>query len=877
MKFLLRSCIILLFIFLSIPDIYADGCFVWKRGVDLEEPSQKAVIYHHDGVETLILQVKYAGAAEDFAWIVPLPNQPEVTVLEPEKSPFEELSKYTQHRDRKATLALSLSEGRTKEVEVLDRKVVGVYDIAVIRSDDSGAITDWLIKNGYMLPEKARSIFNQYVKKNWVFAAMRIDAKSLSADTSEKLITGSLQPILFKLQTKEAVYPLKISSMNAGETDLLLYIIADVPLRVRDNLGKPGLGMANNIRDPRFHNIDYDQTGRCSPDHDHTVYYGTKTKTSCFTIPLTCEAIGIDKKKTFLHLCKFRAMFSSSEMTDDLTFIPFDPVDYFARKYERTSSLLEKMEIATYLMKCHEIDYSEPLGKILAEMSKSEDPILRRKAANHSSTSAECLKLIAENCKKNETRRYSSDDKNMLRNLAEHPNASAEVLRLVFQKIKPTNSMVRHPETPPDVLVEIAKLSSGYNAKELIEHPNLTNDYFLLLVIDGVENIRRLVAEDDRCPPETRLELLENPRGSRQNRKLELPMETIIKLSGHPDSYVRTQIAGIRKLPVNLLVKMAKDQEPKVRRKVIWNINITEEILEDMAGDEDALVKADVAGRYMGSGSVFKKLARDVEVGVRRAVASNPNTSKEILERLAKDDSFHVRNGVAYNENAPPEALRLLAEEEDSRILYGVAHNANTPISILERLANLRNKKSKINECIIKGKDPSSSVRAEVAGDSHLPKELIVMLAQDNSIIVRVKVAGNSSTPSDILSLLAEDKNIDVRRRVAHNKNAPLKVLKLLADDESQEIRRNVACNAGASEQILKRLAEDESVKVRRMVAQNKKTPAEALKLLAGDEDYNVRYSVARHKNTPLAVLEKLTEDQHPKVKKTALLHIERR
>ena len=47
--------------------VLADGCFVWNKGVDLYEPSQKAVILHHDGIEDLILQVKYEGTATDFA------------------------------------------------------------------------------------------------------------------------------------------------------------------------------------------------------------------------------------------------------------------------------------------------------------------------------------------------------------------------------------------------------------------------------------------------------------------------------------------------------------------------------------------------------------------------------------------------------------------------------------------------------------------------------------------------------------------------------------------------------------------------------------------------------------------------------------------
>lgn len=42
-------------------DVRADGCFVWRKGADLNEPSQKAIIYWNDDREVLVLQVKYEG------------------------------------------------------------------------------------------------------------------------------------------------------------------------------------------------------------------------------------------------------------------------------------------------------------------------------------------------------------------------------------------------------------------------------------------------------------------------------------------------------------------------------------------------------------------------------------------------------------------------------------------------------------------------------------------------------------------------------------------------------------------------------------------------------------------------------------------------
>ena len=64
-KYLLFS-----FVLLLPGDLFADGFFVWNKGVDLYEPSQKAVILHAGDTEDLILQVKYEGEATDFAWLM---------------------------------------------------------------------------------------------------------------------------------------------------------------------------------------------------------------------------------------------------------------------------------------------------------------------------------------------------------------------------------------------------------------------------------------------------------------------------------------------------------------------------------------------------------------------------------------------------------------------------------------------------------------------------------------------------------------------------------------------------------------------------------------------------------------------------------------
>src|SRR6266571_2354267 len=85
----------------------ADGCFVfrWNKAVDINEPTQKAIIVFDQGREDILLQVKYEGPLEDFGWLVPVPSLP--TVEKGSMEPFYELSELTQRQFGVLTKSLS--------------------------------------------------------------------------------------------------------------------------------------------------------------------------------------------------------------------------------------------------------------------------------------------------------------------------------------------------------------------------------------------------------------------------------------------------------------------------------------------------------------------------------------------------------------------------------------------------------------------------------------------------------------------------------------------------------------------------------------------------------------------------------------------------
>ncbi|MGQ9546102.1 MAG: DUF2330 domain-containing protein [Dehalococcoidia bacterium] len=88
----------ILLLLVTAAPVLADGVFfpdsVYR---DLYESAQKAVILYGNSTgnctEYLILSVSFEGDAEDFAWVIPVPNKPEIAVTDAKL--FRELSDFT--------------------------------------------------------------------------------------------------------------------------------------------------------------------------------------------------------------------------------------------------------------------------------------------------------------------------------------------------------------------------------------------------------------------------------------------------------------------------------------------------------------------------------------------------------------------------------------------------------------------------------------------------------------------------------------------------------------------------------------------------------------------------------------------------------------
>lgn len=188
---------------------------------DIYEPTQKGMIIFDGKTEQLIIEATYEGEMNDFAWIIPVPSYPDInkssTYL------FEELHFLTEPKYKKAPGFSFLGRrtfakvSETVGVTVHEQKQVGIYEVSVLSSEDSGALLKWLNDNNYRVSSEAESILDFYIQKKWYFMAMRINL----VPHDEKLIS-SLQNINPSISsTEDAISILTDDIVNYIESETI--------------------------------------------------------------------------------------------------------------------------------------------------------------------------------------------------------------------------------------------------------------------------------------------------------------------------------------------------------------------------------------------------------------------------------------------------------------------------------------------------------------------------------------------------------------------------------------------------------------------------------------------------------------------------------
>ena len=176
------------------------------------------------------VQISYEGTADDFAWILPVPAEP--NIFPTTDDVFETLRSATAPNwivDREVEgeckirrgislgrneLSIATSDSAAEEpngfgddgVRVVDSGQVGPYQTVTLQAQSADELLDWLETRAYYLPEKIGDKLAPYIAEESYFVALRLE--------KDKDV-GDMTPLAFRYAGDDAQIPLQLTAIAA--------------------------------------------------------------------------------------------------------------------------------------------------------------------------------------------------------------------------------------------------------------------------------------------------------------------------------------------------------------------------------------------------------------------------------------------------------------------------------------------------------------------------------------------------------------------------------------------------------------------------------------------------------------------------------------
>jgi hypothetical protein len=216
-------------------------CGVPPSGKAVLNADQTVIIIWDAATKTehFIRQASFKSDADDFGFLVPTPNQPELD--ESSNDAFALLAKLTEPERQKVqrptegmgcscskTASFAPKSAAPPPVRVLQQKLVAGFDAVVLEADSANALVNWLIDHGYAFSPEVEAWAKPYVGSGWKITALKV----AKANKEEKTVAASALRMSFK--TDQPVFPYRepdpksyAQALDAKRRLLRIYFLAE--------------------------------------------------------------------------------------------------------------------------------------------------------------------------------------------------------------------------------------------------------------------------------------------------------------------------------------------------------------------------------------------------------------------------------------------------------------------------------------------------------------------------------------------------------------------------------------------------------------------------------------------------------------------------
>ncbi|UKN02349.1 DUF2330 domain-containing protein [Paracrocinitomix mangrovi] len=239
------------------------GFYVAKADAKLFNKTSQVILVRDGNKTTVTMSNDFQGDVKDFAMVVPVPSvlkREDIRVVP--SALFGKLDAYSGPRlveyydtdpcytaedriyslmDMAPTMSVDNLSGATSSVSK-DYKVkieaqyqVEEYDVLILSAKESTGLKEWLIDNGYKIPQTADEVLEPYIKNNMKFFVVKVNAEKLDEMSGmgnvKKYIDGvgtdnvkNLRPLQITYESDKFMLPIRLGMANSnGEQDMIVY------------------------------------------------------------------------------------------------------------------------------------------------------------------------------------------------------------------------------------------------------------------------------------------------------------------------------------------------------------------------------------------------------------------------------------------------------------------------------------------------------------------------------------------------------------------------------------------------------------------------------------------------------------------------------
>jgi hypothetical protein len=203
---------------------FCDGLLPQPMPVD---QTGEDILFVRDGLEIEAhVRIQYSGEAERFAWLVPLPAVPEVSVgseplfaalarttipvwsttlnyENPEDAPF------GNGGGCPLGGCLDLEEGgEPPPPSLVVDEIVGAFEVVVLDADDVASVLEFFEQNDYAYVPEASAVIQSYLDQGMLIAAVKLTTDA-SAD--------EIHPLVFRFVSDEPCVPIRLTAVAAKD------------------------------------------------------------------------------------------------------------------------------------------------------------------------------------------------------------------------------------------------------------------------------------------------------------------------------------------------------------------------------------------------------------------------------------------------------------------------------------------------------------------------------------------------------------------------------------------------------------------------------------------------------------------------------------